>query len=112
MNLEIKKEKTLRELQEDFGKIYPYLRLDFQTRRAGMIPGDQLTLRAAGMKTENGAIVLDETMTVDELTAIFFSRFGLQVRISRKSGPVWLSTSITNSWTLGKQNEHGEALSA
>jgi hypothetical protein len=33
------------------------------------------------------------------------------VQVSRKSGTLWLETTMTDSWTLGQQNEHGRELS-
>jgi len=33
--------------------------------------------------------------------------FGLPAQILRKSGNLWLETSMTNHWTLQQQNDHG-----
>jgi hypothetical protein len=38
--------------------------------------------------------------------------FGVPVQILRKSGKIWLETTMTDHWTLLQQNQHGEEISA
>jgi hypothetical protein len=49
-------------------------------------------------------------MTVEELEKSFLVKFGLNVQVFRKSGKSWLETTITDKWTLEKQNTQGEEL--
>jgi hypothetical protein len=49
--------------------------------------------------------------SVAELENAFEEYFGLSVQVYRKSGKMWLQSTITDDWTLKEQNEHGEALS-
>ena len=51
-------------------------------------------------------------MTVTELERQFRELYGLHVLVFRKSGKVWLETTVTDGWTLAEQNNQGEALSA
>jgi hypothetical protein len=51
-------------------------------------------------------------MTVAELEQQFSDVYGLSVQIFRHSGKAWLETTVTDKWTLEKQNEQGKALSA
>lgn len=39
-------------------------------------------------------------------------KFGLHAQVFRKSGNVWIETTLTDSWTLAHQNEEGQELSA
>ena len=50
-------------------------------------------------------------MTVGELENIFKDQFGANVQVSRKSGSLWLETTLTDKWTLLQQNEQGKELS-
>ncbi|MEI9910895.1 MAG: hypothetical protein WDO71_15215 [Bacteroidota bacterium] len=50
-------------------------------------------------------------MTVGQLEDIFQKQFGLQVQVSRRSGTLWLETTMTDNWTLKQQNDHGRELS-
>ena len=50
-------------------------------------------------------------MTVTDLEQNFSDVYGLSIQVFRKSGDVWLETTITDGWTLEKQNEQGKMLS-
>ena len=49
-------------------------------------------------------------MTVNELEQRFSDVYGLGVQVFRKSGNVWLETTVTDGWTLEQQNKQGESL--
>ena len=117
MTLEILKARTVGELQHDFSQAYPFLKIDIFKElngRSGPIIKQRLTrntsLSAAG-KLKEGALELNDTMTVGQLEKMFREHFGINARVSRKSGPVWLETTVTDTWTLKQQNEHGRELS-
>jgi hypothetical protein len=61
--------------------------------------------------TRNGTIELSDYMTVGELENILRTEFGLSAQVSRKSGILWLETTMTDKWTLKQQNDHGKELS-
>jgi hypothetical protein len=105
------------ELQHDFSQAYPFLRIDIFKElngRSGPIIKQRLTrntsLSAVG-KLKEGALELNDTMTVGQLEKMFREHFGINAQVSRKSGPVWLETTVTDTWTLKQQNEHGRELS-
>jgi hypothetical protein len=117
MILQIMKGRTVGELQQDFNQAYPYLKVDiFKVINVSGTPAirERLTrntrLSAAG-KLKEGALELDDYMTVGQLEKMFREQFGINVQVSRKSGPVWLETTVTDKWTLRQQNEHGRELS-
>jgi hypothetical protein len=35
---------------------------------------------------------------------------GLNAQVSRRSGAMWLETTMTDNWSLRKQNEHGREI--
>jgi len=117
MTLQILKTRTVGELQHDFNQAYPFLRVDIFKEingRSGPIIKQRLTrnttLSVAG-KLKEGALELNDSMTVGQLEKMFREQFGINVQVSRKSGPVWLETTVTDTWTLRQQNEHGRELS-
>ncbi|HEX4851927.1 MAG TPA: hypothetical protein VFV08_14025, partial [Puia sp.] len=57
-----------------------------------------------------GAIQLDEKQKVGDLEAELKRRFGLNAQVLRRSGNSWIETSLTDDWTLEKQNKEGEML--
>ncbi len=117
MLLVISKERTINDLQLDFSTNYPYLKLEFyklQQYEPDFPVKKHLlhtaTLRMAGLK-ESGLLEIRDEMTVADLEKAFHNEFGLEVQVSRKSGMIWLETTMTDSWTLAKQNEHGREIS-
>jgi len=67
-------------------------------------------LIAAGLK-KSGELELNDEMTVGELENSFLEKFWLNVQVSRRSGNLWLETTMTDKWTLKQQNDHGRELS-
>lgn len=116
MFLFLSEDKTLNEVQQSFTSKYPFLKLDFYRLQKGDPTLTvkkhllhSITLKAAGLKN-NGLIDINNDMTVADLEKIFLHQFGLNVQVSRKSGILWLETTMTDKWSLQKQNEHGREI--
>ena len=62
------------------------------------------------MPTEE-SVVITSKMTVTEIEKSFNRFYGLNTQILRKSGNIWLGTTVTDNWTLEEQNKQGESLS-
>jgi hypothetical protein len=60
---------------------------------------------------DSGTLTITPQMTVANLEQGFADVYGLSVQVFRKSGKVWLETTVTDNWTLEEQNRQGEALS-
>lgn len=110
--------KKILTIQEEFSHLFPYLKLEFFSRApAGedshrkQIRSSMSTLGECRPLHNSGAIIISPEMTVDELEKAFEQSFGLWVQVFRKSGRVWIETSVTNNWSLEKQNLQGEELS-
>ena len=118
MIIQIRKSKIVGEVQKDFTNAYPFLKLEFYRntsgRRGSTIRENLIKtvlLNVAGNHKE-GDIEITDSMTVGQLEQSFYDNFGMMVQVSRKSGPIWLETTMTDNWTLRQQNEHGRELSA
>ena len=114
MKLELSNNRTVREVQHDFSSQYPFLKLDFykiavQRSRARERVSDSASLKGAGLK-EPGFIDISSNVTVEEIEKIFNEHFGLLALVSRNSGGVWLETTMTDKWSLAKQNEYGKEI--
>lgn len=117
MLLVISKERTIRDVQMDFSGQFPFLKLEFYKRDNAdpALPVKKhlphsIALKQAGLK-ESGVLEIQNETTVVALEKKFFSDFGLDVQVLRKSGMLWLETTVTDKWTLEKQNEHGREIS-
>jgi hypothetical protein len=117
MRLTISENRAIRDVQYDFNTCYPFLKLEFYKLQDAdsSLPVKKhlphsLSLKAAGLKS-GGMLELKNEMTVAELEKIFLKAFGLDVQVSRRSGALWLETTMTDSWSLQKQNDHGREIS-
>lgn len=116
--LKVKKDSLIGDVQGDFNKAYPFLKIEF-FRKASASSGNNnkehlsksTQLFKAGL-TREGSIRIGDSMTVGELENMFRVRFGANIQVSRKSGTIWLETTMTDNWTLHQQNEHGRELSS
>lgn len=119
MTLLINKEMLISELQQAFNDGYPFLKIELFAGKHGFqhaftvqgrLPG-HLSLQEVSPQVTDGEVELPETMRVQDLENIFSDRFGLHLQVFRKSGNLWLETTMTSSWTLNLQNEYGRELS-
>ena len=117
MMLDISQNRSISEVQHDFNRQYPFLKIEFyqgnstfnrSSKRQHLI--HSMPIEHAGL-TKNGKIEVNDYMTVGELENIFSSEFGLSAQVSRKSVILWLETTMTDNWTLKQQNDHGKELS-
>lgn len=108
-------DKAIHLLQLEFSRRYPFLRLEFFKVKDRGLDGaaSELNpftlLKSAGLSKE-GELVIEDSMTVRQLEKAFKEKFGLMVHVSRRSGLLWLHTTLTNNWTLVKQNEQGREI--
>jgi hypothetical protein len=114
MRLEISNNRTIHEVQHDFNNQYPFLKLEFykvspQRSHVRERLAHSLSLKFAGLKSP-GYIDISNDMTVGELEKMFNERFGIVAQVSRNSAGVWLETTMTDKWTLEKQNEYGKTI--
>jgi hypothetical protein len=118
--IKINNNKKVASVQKEFSHIFPYLRLEFFSKqehgKRGMekknviIPADK-TIGECRKVHKNDSISVTPGMKVSSLEEMFQEDFGLYVQVFRKSGKVWLETTMTDDWTLAEQNKQGEELS-
>jgi hypothetical protein len=118
MKIQLTATKTIAEVQEEFNRVYPYLRLEFfsQPHQAykgspaeSKITDRHLTIGHLRQVDHNGAVYIEPDMLVLQVERLFENEFGLHVQVVRKSGAKWLATSMTDDLTLEDQNTRGKA---
>jgi hypothetical protein len=119
MQIGIKPDTVVLDIQKEFNSYYPYLKLEFyrnlpplnkpSPKAEKINPGE--AFRKISRAHEGGIINIDRKRTVSELVLDFWTTLGLSVQVFRKSGNLWIETSLTDSWTLAKQNTIGESFS-
>jgi hypothetical protein len=119
MNLFISADRLISETQRDFNTVYPFLKIEFfkngnvwlHNHAAGKTVSSQKRIKDAGFSQHDpGELFIHDLMKVSELEAMFGTRFGLAVQVFRRSGNIWLGTTMTDDWTLKQQNDHGQEI--
>lgn len=119
MKITINDKRKIFAVQEAFTKTFPYLKLEFfaKSHKTGagtskkFIKHHSKTLGDCRTVHNAGTITITGDMTVGELEQRFGDIYGLGVQVFRKSGKLWLETTVTDNWTLERQNKEGESLS-
>ncbi|HLP53611.1 MAG TPA: hypothetical protein VK151_01210 [Fluviicola sp.] len=119
MKIRIHDQTTIADVQRQFSEMFPYLKLEFFSKRHKPQEGTQMKFLLPGHKCLNdirktyrgGELEIYPDMRVSDLEQLFGIHFDLGVQVFRKSGKSWLETILTDSWTLREQNTEGEFLS-
>lgn len=111
----INNQKSIKQIQEEFGAKYPFLKLEFFKNSHSVYEGsskrEMVYKKQLTHLHKAGEIILSDEMTVGELEQKFKEQFDLNVQVFRKHGNSWIETTVTDSWSLHKQNEEGKTLS-
>lgn len=116
MVIHLSDDKTIAQIQKEFNTLFPFLKIGFFTKGHKAFEGTAKKSIIASetklklVKKEKTKVQISSGMTVNELEQLFKTKFGLNIQIFRKSGNSWLETTVTDNWTLEKQNEEGEEL--
>ena len=120
MYLGIEKDTRILDLQKEFNHLYPFLKLEFFRHPASqnkiLQKAEKINplepIRSLSRNHEPGKIDIGPQTTVAQLVDNFRKVFRLSVLVFRKSGNLWIETSLTDNWTLDKQNTIGETFSS
>lgn len=119
MHLHIGPERLISDIQKEFNKMFPFLKIEFFNNRsfsrsgfsAQQIISQNRKIGDTQLAVKDANIEIAEKMKVNELESIFKDQFSLAAQVFRKSGNIWLETTMTDNWTLQQQNNHGKELS-
>jgi hypothetical protein len=120
MKLQINKKTKIKDLQKAFSDAYPYLKIEFYKK-----PHRERELSSGKDKIFPGEIIseldnfkgrasinIGKDRTVADVEAEFYDKSGIAVQVSRRTGDLWIETSLTDYRTLGMQNQQGEMASS
>ena len=118
MKLQINKSTTITEIQTEFSKLFPFLKIEFFTRPREangslwskyMVFNHNKKMDEIGqIKTDKNAIEITSLTTVNDFEQQLQDEFGLSVQVFRKSMGSWIATTESDSWTFAVQNEKGK----
>ncbi len=108
--------QTIESVQKKFNSAFPFLKIEFfkdshiigsGSKKKRMYESASIKLINLNKNFKRGRISIEANQTVANLESDFQKQFGLSIQVFRKSGKVWLETSVTDSWTLDEQNKEG-----
>lgn len=112
VKLSISEKLTVIEIQQFFSSAYNFLKIEFY--KTLELNGIRITKKVEGNsllpKPKNSIIDLGSSRTVQQIKSDFNQATGLIARVFRKSGNVWIETSLTDDWTLERQNAEGQII--
>lgn len=119
MQLFIEDSTLVEDVKKIFTNYYPFLKIELYKK--SYTSGKHLKIKKELLASASylnkftqapGKAVIDieNRVTVSELENQF-AAIGLVAEIFRKSGNVWIETSLTDNWTLQQQNMEGEEIS-
>ena len=117
MKLYVDKESVIKDIKNVFSTEYPFLKIEFYSKpytedsfkKKEPLSGN-LTLQQAIKSKCKGEININSSRTISDLEKEL-AALGLFAEVFRRSGNVWVETSLTREWTLQQQNLEGEEIS-
>ncbi len=120
MLIKIDDNNTFDNIQKRFNSVFPYLRVEFFKKKLPF-PGSGISIKQPILLLDKtltetrtiiseGTITICPEMTISELEKCFNEIYGLSTQVLRKSGNIWLITTVTDEWTLEEQNRQGEII--
>jgi hypothetical protein len=118
MQIKITDNKSIKEIQTEFQNAFPFLKIEFfkndtEKRNSSIksqpIP-DRTTIAMVRHIHTESEVNISGNRSVEELENDF-KKYGLFVEVFRKSGNMWIETTLTHHWSLLRQNYEGQQLS-
>lgn len=112
----IDESQTIESIQKKFNSAFPFLKIEFfkdphsagsGSKKKRMYESGSIKLIDLNKNFKRGRVSIETNRTVENLESDFQNQFGLNIQVFRKSGKVWLETSVTDLWTLDEQNKEG-----
>jgi len=117
MNLNIENMMLVEDVKKLFTNLYPFLKIELYKSlneakqnhiKKEPLPSNFILSKCLN-NPESIAINWSNDITVEQLETQF-EKIGLSAEIFRRSGNVWVETSLTDNWTLQQQNEEAEEI--
>lgn len=113
----INNSKTIKEIQEEFNKKFPYLKIEFYKVRHQVGEGSPKSIqwdpdtpiRLIRYSDHAGDVSINGNLKVSTLEQKLEDEYRLHAQVFYRSGDIWLQTTRTDDWTLSEQNERAKS---
>jgi hypothetical protein len=107
MKLQIQDDMTVAALQAEFNAMFPYLKLEVIIGPAKGAVNKYMPLRQCRRQHNEGDFDVQPQERLIDFVDRLKKEYGLTVEVYRKSGNLWIATSLSSTWTLQRQNNEG-----
>lgn len=121
MNIVFNEDSKISEINKQFQDHYPFLKLQFyedkidqhthQEAPGSPVKNEQTTIHDILHARISESISMNGHTKVKSFEANWKNDCGLWVQVFRKSGSIWLQTTVTDAMTLSEINRMGEEMS-
>lgn len=105
---------SVADFQKNFSSVFPFLKIEFfkPTAKVEDKSYKSNSFLSASEKIGNSTkkININNQTTVTELKKLLSDELGVLPLIYRKSGSMWIETSLTEDWSLERQNSEAEQM--
>lgn len=111
---------TIASVQKLFNDLFPFLKIEFfekEIKNNGTVNARKYIGNIQKKLSDyrhiaisNHQILLNPEMSVSELEKEISNEYKLKTQVFRKSGNVWLETTVTDGWSLEEQNSQGKII--
>ncbi|MFM7193268.1 MAG: hypothetical protein ACKOYP_00595 [Bacteroidota bacterium] len=104
--------QTIGAVQKQFSDQYPFLKIDFfkELELNGIRVIKKLEPHYMLYRLSASNIDIAGSRSVADTKKEFKSVTGLLTRVYRRAGEVWIETSLTDDWSLDRQNSEGRQI--
>lgn len=115
--LKIDERISVGDIQKEFNSIFPFLKIEFFKTAINKADGNSYKTTSLLTSTDKigkstKTIDVTSSTTVAQLKTILKNTLGITSLIYRRSGSMWIETSLTEDWTLERQNHEAEQMSS
>lgn len=105
------------DFQKEFNSIFPFLKIELykpSREQHEEVGTKAMSILSPGDKMGSSAkrIEISSLTTVAQLKKMLSEKLGINSLIYRKSGSMWIETSLTEDWTLERQNHEAEQMNS
>lgn len=118
MEINLSRDQTIADVQAEFTKQFPKLKIEFFKHDHEEGDGSPLndmiepTTKLGEIMTGGDShFDFDQTIKVGELEQSLKEYFGLNIQVFRLSNKTWIQTTLTDDWTLQEEEELAEEMS-
>jgi len=112
MKIQINDHRKIFAIQEEFNKLFPRLKIEFQGKpnTIGRSPSKKIynsskTLGDCRIEHTEGVLTMTPHMTAADLKQTLGDKFGLSIILLRQSGSEWVETTNNANLSLQEQND-------